>query len=70
MVFFQGGPMLGELEAGSVAQWLGARASVVTGGLGCLVATAWIVARTPALREYRRSFIDATEGARLRSVVR
>ncbi len=70
MVFFQGGPMLGELEAGSVAQWIGARASVVTGGLGCLVATAWIAARTPALREYRRSLIDANEGARLRSVVR
>jgi MFS family permease len=70
MVFFQGGPMLGELEAGAVAQWIGARASVVTGGLGCLVATAWIAARTPALRHYTRSFIDATEGGRLRSVVR
>jgi predicted MFS family arabinose efflux permease len=70
MVFFQGGPMLGELEAGAAAQWIGARASVVTGGLGCLLATAWIAAQTPALRHYRRSFIDATEGARLRSVVR
>ena len=25
MVFFQGGPQLGELEAGAVAQWIGAR---------------------------------------------
>ena len=24
MVFFQGGPQLGELEAGAVAQWIGA----------------------------------------------
>ena len=70
MVFVQGGPQLGELEAGAVGQLFGPRASVVTGGLGCLVATAWIVARTPALRRYRRSFIDATEPARLPSMVR
>ena len=70
MVFFQGGPQLGELEAGAVAQWIGARGSVVTGGIGCLIATAWIAARTPALRQYRRSFIDASEQGRLRSMVR
>lgn len=70
MVFFMGGPQLGEVEAGTVAQWLGARASVVTGGIGCLIATAWIAATTPALRNYRRSFIDGDEQARLRSVVR
>jgi MFS family permease len=70
MVFFMGGPQLGELEAGVVAQWLGARSSVVTGGVGCLIATAWIAARTPALRKYRRSFIDGREQARLRSVIR
>ena len=54
MVFFMGGPQLGELEAGLVADWLGAPLSVVTGGLGCLLATAWIALRTPALRRYRR----------------
>jgi MFS family permease len=70
MVFFMGGPQLGELEAGGVAQWLGARVSVVTGGLGCLIATAWIAATTPALRHYRRGVVDADEPARLRSVVR
>jgi MFS family permease len=70
MVFVQGGPQLGELEAGVVGQLFGPRASVVTGGIGCLLATAWIAARTPALRKYRRSFIDAGEGGRLRSVVR
>ena len=32
MVFFMGGPQLGELEAGLVANWLGAVVSVVTGG--------------------------------------
>lgn len=55
MVFFMGGPQLGELEAGVVAQWLGAPFSVVTGGLGCLVATAWIAAITPELRRYRKA---------------
>ena len=54
MIFFMGGPQLGELEAGLVANWLGAVVSVVTGGLGCMIATAWIAAKTPALRAYRR----------------
>jgi MFS family permease len=53
MVFFQGGPQLGELEAGAVANWLGPMVSVVSGGLGCLIATAWVAMVTPALRHYR-----------------
>jgi MFS family permease len=53
MVFFVGGPQLGELEAGLVANWWGAPLSVITGGIGCLLATAWITATTPALRRYR-----------------
>jgi len=52
MIFFMGGPQLGELEAGLVANWAGAPWSVVTGGLGCLVATAVIVGITPQLRAY------------------
>src|SRR6476659_3161368 len=38
MIFFMGGPQLGELEAGVVAQLIGATLSVVTGGVGCLIA--------------------------------
>ena len=53
MVFFQGGPQLGELEAGAVASWLGPVVSVVSGGLGCVFATAWVAVVTPALRHYR-----------------
>jgi MFS family permease len=53
MVFFQGGPQLGELEAGAVANWLGPVVSVVSGGLGCVIATAWVAVVTPALRHYR-----------------
>ena len=55
MVFFMGGPQLGEFEAGAVANWLGATFSVVSGGAGCLVATAWIALTTPALRRYVKS---------------
>jgi MFS family permease len=55
MVFFQGGPQLGEFEAGLVAHWAGPVVSVVSGGIGCLIATAWVVSVTPALRAYRRS---------------
>ncbi len=55
MVFFQGAPQLGGLEAGLAANWLGAPLAVVTGGVGCLVATGWITARTPALLRYRHS---------------
>lgn len=54
MVFFMGGPQLGELEAGVVAQLLGATVSVVTGGIGCLAATGLVAQRTPELRRYRR----------------
>jgi MFS family permease len=54
MVFYIGGPQLGELEAGAVANWFGAPFSVITGGAGCLIATAWVAASTPALRRYRR----------------
>jgi MFS family permease len=53
MVFFIGGPQLGEFEAGVVANWAGPVVSVVSGGVGCLVATAWVALATPALRHYR-----------------
>jgi MFS family permease len=55
MVFFIGGPQLGELEAGLVANWLGPIVSVVSGGVGCLVATGWVTAVTPQLRRYGES---------------
>ena len=54
MVFFMGGPQLGEMEAGAVANWLGAPFSVISGGIGCLIATGWVAASTPALRRYGR----------------
>jgi MFS family permease len=62
MVFFMGGPQLGELEAGAVANWLGAPFSVISGGIGCLLATSWVAGATPALRRYRRQeAVERTE---------
>lgn len=54
MIFFMGGPQLGELEAGLVAQAFGPVVSVVTGGIGCLIATAAVAWQTPQLRAYRK----------------
>jgi MFS family permease len=52
MLFFMGGPQLGELEAGLVAAWLGAPFSVILGGVGCLASVAWVAVRFPGLRAY------------------
>jgi MFS family permease len=60
MVFFMGGPQLGELEAGAVAQAIGPRFSVVSGGIGCLLVTAILVVMTPELRHYTRHRPAAT----------
>src|SRR6187549_184691 len=54
MIFFMGGPQLGELEAGLAANWIGAPLSVITGGIGCLIATGVIAAATPEMRRYQR----------------
>ena len=51
-IFFMGGPQLGEIEAGVVAQLLGAPLAVVSGGAGCLVAVYLIARRWPVLRRY------------------
>jgi MFS family permease len=61
MIFFNGGPQLGEIEAGAMANWFGAPFAVVTGGIGCVLATAWVASTTPQLRRYRASPADALE---------
>ncbi|HEX8071651.1 MAG TPA: MFS transporter [Pyrinomonadaceae bacterium] len=53
MIFFMGGPQLGELEAGLLAAACGAPLSVVAGGVGCLVAVAWAAVKARALLSYR-----------------
>jgi MFS family permease len=51
-IFYMGGPQLGEIEAGLVAQAFGAPFAVVSGGIGCIAAVAWIARRWPVLRAY------------------
>jgi len=52
MMFFMGGPQLGELEAGIVASLIGAPLSVVTGGIGSLVCACIAAWRSKSLMEY------------------
>ncbi|MEW6400931.1 MAG: MFS transporter [Chloroflexota bacterium] len=51
-IFFQGGPQLGEIEAGVVAQLLGAPFAIISGGIGCIVGMALIVRKWPQLLRY------------------
>lgn len=47
-----GGPRLGDVEAGLVAGLVGSPASVVVGGLACLIGTGAVAAAFPSLRNY------------------
>ncbi len=51
-IFFQGGPQLGEIEAGVVAQFFGAPIAIITGGIGSIVGVLLIARRWPMLRAY------------------
>jgi len=52
MMFFMGGPQLGELEAGLVAAALGAPFAIFTGGIATVLLTGWIAWKYPRLRDY------------------
>ena len=69
MIFFQGGPQLGELEAGVVASLfasaaLGATVAVVSGGVLTIAVVAFVAWRAPFLRTY-----DVEEALRGETVV-
>jgi MFS family permease len=51
-IFFQGGPQLGEIEAGVVAQVFGVPFAIISGGIGCILATIAISQRWPQVRKY------------------
>jgi MFS family permease len=51
-IFFQGGPQLGEVEAGVVAQLFGAPFAIVSGGIACILGTSLILRKWPALLTY------------------
>jgi MFS family permease len=52
MMFFMGGPQLGELEAGLVAALWGAPFSILSGGVATVLLTAWVAWKYPQLRRY------------------
>ena len=51
-IFFKGGPQLGEMESGLVAQAFGIPAAIITGGLGCIVAAGLVLKKFPQLVRY------------------
>lgn len=51
-IFFMGGPQLGEVEAGLVAQFFGAPFAVVSGGIGCILAVIWVARRWPQITRF------------------
>ena len=63
MIFFMGGPQLGELEAGYVASLFtssasGVRVSVVSGGLVTLLVVALVAAAAPVVRAYEAGGVE------------
>jgi hypothetical protein len=58
MIFFMGGPQLGEMEAGFVASLfrsaaLGTMISIMTGGVATLVLTGAVALFAPVVRNYK-----------------
>ena len=54
MLFFMGGPQLGNLEAGLVAGLIGAPLAVVTGGVATVIIVGLMAWRYPQLRDFER----------------
>ncbi|MEO6324222.1 MAG: MFS transporter [Thermoanaerobaculia bacterium] len=75
MIFFMGGPQLGELEAGFLASLfasaaVGASVSVVTGGAATILIVAGAALFSPVIREYRSSRDGALRAPRESSASR
>jgi MFS family permease len=51
-IFFMGGPQLGEIEAGAVAQFFGVPFAIISGGIGTLLGVWLVVAIWPSLPRY------------------
>jgi MFS family permease len=52
MIFFQGGPRIGEFETGLVAQFLGVPVAVASGGIACILGVGIIHRIWPQLTRY------------------
>jgi MFS family permease len=57
MIFFMGGPQLGELEAGAVAALLGVPFAIMSGGLATVLLVLWTARRYPSLRRYTSELV-------------
>lgn len=53
MVFFMGGPQLGEAEAGLLASFIGVPGSVIIGGFGTVLITTLLTYLIPKLKNYK-----------------
>ncbi|MGA7194197.1 MAG: MFS transporter [Anaerolineales bacterium] len=51
-IFFQGGPQLGEFEAGVVAQLFGTPFAIISGGIGCIIGLGFITLKWPRIWKY------------------
>jgi MFS family permease len=51
-IFFQGGPQLGEVEAGVAASLFGVPFAIISGGIGCILGLVLIVGKWPQLLRY------------------
>ncbi len=51
-IFFKGGPQLGEVESGLVAQLFGPAISIISGGVGCVIAGILVIRKFPQLWLY------------------
>lgn len=59
----QGGPRLGDLESGAVADAVGTVPSVVSGGLACMAGAILLAAALPGFRHYDSTKVVVTETA-------
>jgi hypothetical protein len=64
MIFFMGGPQLGEMEAGLLAAAVGAPLSVVVGGVGTLIAVALAAVKAKELLRYRITHADESSATK------
>jgi len=51
-IFFNGGPQLGEFEAGAVAQLFGTPFAIISGGIGCMVGLGLVILKWPRIWKY------------------
>ncbi len=61
MIFFMGGPQLGDFEAGALASAIGGPLAVIAGGIGTLAVVGFMALGIPPLRNYDKHFANDKE---------